>query len=109
MGVTASGQESCHSCSQQARAGRALRAWGQGAEDRPAEPPRTCRRRIRHNRLPRLAPRKTECSRGQGADARASCAMCQPGGSRASGGRKRGMGGGRRTAWPGTEVRFGLC
>lgn len=40
----------------------------------------------------RLAPWKTECSRGQGADARASCAVRQPGGSRASGGRKRGGG-----------------
>lgn len=46
----------------------------------------------------RLASRKTECSRGQGADARASYVVCQPGGSRASGGRKRGVGGGRRTA-----------
>lgn len=88
MGITVFGPASWLSCSQQTGVARA--AWGQRTGDRLAEPPGHVGGESDTTGV-RLAPRKTECSGGQGADAQESCAESQPGmeGWRKRGGRQR--------------------
>lgn len=88
MRINVFGPESWHFFSQQTGVARALWDWGQGARDRLAEPPGHIRGESDTTGA-RLALRKTECSRGQAADARVSCAVSQPG---VEGWRKRGGG-----------------
>lgn len=103
MGITVFGPASWLSCSQQTGVARA--AWGQRTGDRLAEPPGHVGGESDTTGV-RLAPRKTECSRGQGADAqeswlRASLAW--------RGGGREGAGRGQGTGWSGTEVRSRFC
>lgn len=101
MGINVFGPESWHFFSQQTGLARALWAWGQGAgaRDRLAEPPGHIGGESDTTGA-RLALRKTECSGGQGADARVSCDVSQPS---VEGWKKRG--GGKRPKKSGVRDR----
>lgn len=105
MGITAFGPESWHSCSQANWSSKSTVSLGTGAGDRLAEPPGHVGGESDTTGA-RLAPRKTECSGGQGADAWESCAVSQPA---AEGWRKRGGGQRPGSSLASTEVRSRFC